>query len=86
MLTGPVLPAETLPTVLTSSVYEHIGIAWVFDQPFTRDLAVKNAKAPLYLSTHMNGESPYFTSSLESTIPGSAAAYAFDSGVTRLPT
>lgn len=50
-------------------------------------LAVKNAKAPLYLSTHLNGMSPYFTSSLESTIQaGSAAACAFDAGVTRLPT
>lgn len=48
---------------------------WVEHGP----LAVKNAKAPLYLS--------YFTSSLESTIQaGSAAASAFDAGVLRLPT
>lgn len=176
---------EDLPAVLTSSVYEHVGIAWTFDREFEKDLplgghsvrsgwypilvqypqfkeylrspgrtvvtgslslqtdlrhprlgtlarehgaedladilwadqqladpslpdpiavkiygnsaatqivehgtlAVKNEKAPLYLATHMNGMSPYFTSSLESTIQaGSAAAFAFDKGVIRLPT
>lgn len=176
---------EDLPAVLASSVYEHVGIAWIFDEEFKKDLplgghsvrsgwypilvqypqfkeylkspgqtvvtgslslntdlrhprlgtfardhgpedlasilwadqqladpslpdpigvkvygsssatqivehgtlAVKNENAALYLSTHINGQSPYFTSSLESTIQaGSAAAFAFDKGVIRLPT
>lgn len=50
-------------------------------------LAVKHEVAPIFLATHMNGRSPYFTSSLESTIQaGAAAALAFDDGVVRLPT
>ncbi len=176
---------EDLPAVLASSVYEHLGIAWVFDQEFKKDLPlgghcvrsgwypilvqypqfkeylkspgqtvvtgsvslatdlkhprlgtaardhgaedlanilwadqqlvdpslpdpisvkiygcssatqivehgslpVKNENASLYLATHINGKSPYFTSSLESTIQaGSAAAFAFDRDVIRLPT
>jgi phytoene dehydrogenase-like protein len=50
-------------------------------------LAVKNHRSPLYLATHINGKSPYFTSSLESTIQaGNAAAIAYDPDVLRLPT
>ncbi|MGB1016387.1 MAG: FAD-dependent oxidoreductase, partial [Nannocystaceae bacterium] len=49
-------------------------------------LPVRAATAPVYITTNLNGLSPYFTSSLESAIQaGSAAAAAFDPGVQRLP-
>jgi len=49
-------------------------------------LPVRAATAPVYISTNLNGLSPYFTSSLESAIQaGCAAAAAFDPGVQRLP-
>ena len=50
-------------------------------------LPVRAAAAPVFLATNLNGQAPYFTSSLESAIQaGAGAAAAFDPGVERLPT
>ncbi len=49
-------------------------------------LPVRCASAAVYIATSLNGQAPYFTSSLESAIQaGAAAAAAFDPAVERLP-
>ncbi len=49
-------------------------------------IPVKAQGAEVYVATSLNGQSPYFTASLESAVQaGSAAAEAFDPAVERLP-
>ena len=49
-------------------------------------LPVRAASSQVFIATNLNGESPYFTSSLESAIQaGAAAAASFNPCVERLP-
>ena len=49
-------------------------------------LPVRAASSEVYIATSLNGQAPYFTSSLESAIQaGAAAAASFDPRVERLP-
>jgi hypothetical protein len=49
-------------------------------------LPVRAASSEVYVATSLNGQAPYFTSSLESAIQaGAAAAAAYDPRVERLP-
>ena len=49
-------------------------------------LPIKSKETPVYLGTNLNGQAPYFTSSLEYAIQaGAAAAAAFEPGVEKLP-
>ena len=49
-------------------------------------LPVRATSSEVYIATNLNGQAPYFTSSLESAIQaGAAAAAAFDPYVERLP-
>jgi hypothetical protein len=49
-------------------------------------LPVRATSSEVYIATSLNGQSPYFTASLESAIQaGAAAAAAFDPSVERVP-
>ncbi len=50
-------------------------------------LPIRSSDAPIFLATHIHGQAPYGTASLEAAVQaGAAAAVAFDPKVERLPT
>ena len=63
-----------------------LGISSATQIVYHGALPVRAASSAVYLATSLNGQAPYFTSSLESAIQaGAAAAASFDPHVERLP-